>query len=116
MNILEAGCQWFGNNIRLVCPKDDTGTDQERRSYLAWVRVFLHILLICVVSLSIKLSLHFVCVSKTPREPNRRPTTLFKCLSELIWQRDILMKEVAVAVVAEKLVTTIACSGGVHRN
>jgi hypothetical protein len=41
MNCLEAGCHWFGKNIRLVCPSDDTGTADERRPYLEWVRVYL---------------------------------------------------------------------------
>lgn len=90
MNILEAGCDWFGSSITLVCPRDDTGTEEERRSYLEWVRVFLHFLLICFVSLSIKLSFNFVCFRKTHRDPNRGPTTLFKCLSELILQREQL--------------------------
>lgn len=41
INTLEQGCQWFGNNIKLVCPEEDSGTEEEKRSYIEWVRVLL---------------------------------------------------------------------------
>mmetsp|Transcript_54669 Transcript_54669/g.116166 ORF Transcript_54669/g.116166 Transcript_54669/m.116166 type:complete len:211 (-) Transcript_54669:130-762(-) len=31
---LEAGCHWFGKDIRLVCPAEDAGTEEETRSFL----------------------------------------------------------------------------------
>lgn len=31
---LEAGCHWFGKGIKLVCPPEDTGNEEETRPYL----------------------------------------------------------------------------------
>ena len=38
LGCLEAGCNWFGKDMKLVCPNDDTGTEEERRPYLEVVR------------------------------------------------------------------------------
>jgi hypothetical protein len=34
---LEAGCHWFGKDIRLVSPPEDAGTEEETRPYIKMV-------------------------------------------------------------------------------
>ena len=87
MRILETGYQWFGKNIRLVCPRDDTGTEEELRSYLEVVRVcswFASQMLLC----SKAHSAYCCSLCSNMQGQYRGPTTLFKCHSERISQRE----------------------------
>ena len=38
LSCLEMGCNWFGKDMKLVIPNDDTGTEEEMRPYLEVVR------------------------------------------------------------------------------